>query len=131
MSMCMSSARTNDETDIFGRISFGVFYLNQSMPFGGVKASGHGRFGEFWCFDSDGSVPRADDITRTGGPEGLRGLCSIKSITEDRFFKWIRTSIPAPVGQYQCLLKKHLTYTDGFFLVQTIHCLREQRVGDS
>jgi hypothetical protein len=25
--------------------SFGVFYLNQSMPFGGVKASGHGRFG--------------------------------------------------------------------------------------
>ncbi|KAJ9097269.1 hypothetical protein QFC21_004938 [Naganishia friedmannii] len=55
---------------------FGVFYLNQSMPFGGVKASGHGRF---------------------GGPEGLRGLCSIKAITEDRFFKWIRTSIPSPV----------------------------------
>jgi acyl-CoA reductase-like NAD-dependent aldehyde dehydrogenase len=23
----------------------GVFYLNQAMPFGGVKASGHGRFG--------------------------------------------------------------------------------------
>ncbi|GHJ86665.1 hypothetical protein NliqN6_3067 [Naganishia liquefaciens] len=55
---------------------FGVFYLNQSMPFGGVKASGHGRF---------------------GGPEGLRSLCSVKSVTEDRFFKWIRTSIPPPV----------------------------------
>ena len=23
----------------------GVFYLNQAAPFGGVKASGHGRFG--------------------------------------------------------------------------------------
>ncbi|WVQ84433.1 hypothetical protein IAT38_006585 [Cryptococcus sp. DSM 104549] len=46
------------------------------MPFGGVKASGHGRF---------------------GGEEGLRGLCSAKSITEDRFFSWVRTSIPKPV----------------------------------
>lgn len=27
---------------------FGVFYLAQSMPFGGVKASGHGRFGKWW-----------------------------------------------------------------------------------
>ena len=27
---------------------FGVFYLNQAMPFGGVNMSGHGRFGE--CF---------------------------------------------------------------------------------
>ncbi|WVW87035.1 hypothetical protein I302_109091 [Kwoniella bestiolae CBS 10118] len=55
---------------------FGVFYLNQAMPFGGVKASGHGRF---------------------GGEEGLRSLCSVKSITEDRFFSYIRTSIPPPV----------------------------------
>ncbi|OCF34338.1 meiotic Sister-Chromatid recombination aldehyde dehydrogenase [Kwoniella heveanensis BCC8398] len=55
---------------------FGVFYLNQAMPFGGVKASGHGRF---------------------GGEEGLRSLCSAKSITEDRFFSYIRTSIPKPV----------------------------------
>lgn len=35
----------------------------------------------------------------TGGPEGLRGLCSIKAVTEDRFFKWVRTSIPVPVGK--------------------------------
>ncbi|WVQ77511.1 hypothetical protein IAR50_007197 [Cryptococcus sp. DSM 104548] len=55
---------------------FGVFYLNQAMPFGGVKASGHGRF---------------------GGEEGLRGLCSVKSITEDRWFSWVRTTIPRPV----------------------------------
>lgn len=31
--------------DVVHYYSFGVFYLNQSMPFGGVKASGHGRFG--------------------------------------------------------------------------------------
>lgn len=45
----------------------------------------------------------------TGGPEGLRGLCSMKAVTEDRFFKWIRTSIPVPVGklrlstEYACI----------------------------
>nr|ODN86772.1 meiotic Sister-Chromatid recombination aldehyde dehydrogenase [Cryptococcus depauperatus CBS 7841] len=55
---------------------FGVFYLNQAMPFGGVKASGHGRF---------------------GGEEGLRNLCSVKAITKDRLFSWIRTTIPRPV----------------------------------
>jgi hypothetical protein len=55
-----------------------VFYLNQAMPFGGVKASGHGRF---------------------GGEEGLRSLCAVKAITEDRFFSWIRTPIPKPVGE--------------------------------
>ncbi|BEJ11711.1 hypothetical protein CspHIS471_0201710 [Cutaneotrichosporon sp. HIS471] len=55
---------------------FGVFYLNQDMPFGGVKASGYGRF---------------------AGPEGLRGLCYPKAVIEDRFFSLIRTSIPEPV----------------------------------
>lgn len=55
---------------------FGVFYLNQAMPFGGVNASGYGRF---------------------GGPEGLRGICAVKSISEDRLFKWVRTKIPGPV----------------------------------
>jgi hypothetical protein len=57
----------------------GVFYLNQAMPFGGVKSSGHGRF---------------------GGEEGLRALCAVKAITEDRFFSWIRTPIPKPVGEF-------------------------------
>lgn len=55
---------------------FGVSYLNQSLPFGGVKASGFGRF---------------------AGPEGLKGLCSTQVVVEDRLFKWIRTSIPPPV----------------------------------
>ncbi|KAM0751907.1 ALDH-like protein [Meredithblackwellia eburnea MCA 4105] len=52
---------------------FGVFYLNQSLPFGGTKSSGHGRF---------------------AGPEGLRGLCNLKAITEDRFHGIIQTGIP-------------------------------------
>ncbi|ORX37583.1 putative meiotic recombination-related protein [Kockovaella imperatae] len=55
---------------------FGVFYLNQAAPFGGFKASGHGRF---------------------GGEEGLRSLCNPKVIVEDRIFGYIRTRIPAPV----------------------------------
>lgn len=46
------------------------------MPFGGTKASGHGRF---------------------AGPEGLRGLCYPKAVIEDRFFRLVRTSIPRPV----------------------------------
>lgn len=53
---------------------FGVFYLNQAAPFGGVKASGYGRF---------------------GGEEGLRSLCYAKNVTSDR--SWIRTSIPRAV----------------------------------
>ncbi|TFK27419.1 meiotic sister-chromatid recombination aldehyde dehydrogenase [Coprinopsis marcescibilis] len=50
---------------------FGVFYINQDLPFGGVKASGYGRF---------------------GGPEGLRSLTNPKAIIIDRW--WIQTSIP-------------------------------------
>lgn len=62
--------------NFFADPSFGVFYLNQDMPFGGTKASGHGRF---------------------AGPEGLRGLCYPKAVIEDRFFRTVRTSIPRPV----------------------------------
>lgn len=54
------------------------------MPFGGVKASGHGRF---------------------GGEEGLRSLTQPKAITEDRFFSWIRTPIPRAVGK--CYIPWH------------------------
>lgn len=59
--------------------SSGVFYLNQAMPFGGCKGSGYGRF---------------------GGPEGLRGLCNLKSVITDRFHGWVQTGIPPPVGTF-------------------------------
>ncbi|TKY89896.1 hypothetical protein EX895_001193 [Sporisorium graminicola] len=52
---------------------FGVSYLNQALPFGGVKKSGYGRF---------------------AGPEGLLALTQPKAVTRDRVFAWIRTGIP-------------------------------------
>ncbi|SPO28135.1 related to aldehyde dehydrogenase [Ustilago trichophora] len=52
---------------------FGVSYLNQGLPFGGVKKSGYGRF---------------------AGPEGLLGLTQAKAVTRDRFFSVVRTGIP-------------------------------------
>ncbi|KAJ1893891.1 Meiotic Sister-Chromatid recombination aldehyde dehydrogenase, partial [Coemansia sp. IMI 209127] len=56
---------------------FGVNYICQSLPFGGVGISGFGRF---------------------AGPEGLRALCVEKSFTEDRF-PFIKTPIP-PIVDY-------------------------------
>ncbi|KAK4187297.1 hypothetical protein QBC35DRAFT_498965 [Podospora australis] len=55
---------------------FGATYAVQ-LPFGGIAGSGYGRF---------------------AGEEGLRGLCNVKSVCEDRFV-WvgIRTSIPPPM----------------------------------
>jgi len=53
---------------------FGVYYA-VSLPFGGVKGSGYGRF---------------------GGKEGLRGLCNTKAVCKDRW-SGISTSIPGPV----------------------------------
>ncbi|KAK9825118.1 hypothetical protein WJX74_010698 [Apatococcus lobatus] len=57
---------------------FAATYMSQSLPFGGVKESGFGRF---------------------GGIEGLRALCIPKSVTEDRFPWLMRTDIP-PLLQY-------------------------------
>lgn len=55
---------------------FGAFYAVQ-MPFGGVGGSGYGRF---------------------AGEEGLRGLCNIKSVCEDKWgWLGVRTSIPPPI----------------------------------
>jgi acyl-CoA reductase-like NAD-dependent aldehyde dehydrogenase len=54
---------------------FAVYYAVQ-LPFGGVGGSGYGRF---------------------AGEEGLRGLCNVKSVCEDRFgWLGVRTAIPPP-----------------------------------
>ncbi|GAB1312229.1 Meiotic Sister-Chromatid recombination aldehyde dehydrogenase [Madurella fahalii] len=55
---------------------FGATYAVQ-MPFGGVSGSGYGRF---------------------AGEEGLRGLCNVKAVCEDRM-AWlgIKTAIPKPM----------------------------------
>ncbi|TQV93447.1 oxidoreductase (Msc7) [Cordyceps javanica] len=55
---------------------FAVYYAVQ-LPFGGVGGSGYGRF---------------------AGHEGLRGLCNLKSVCEDRFgWLGVRTAIPPPI----------------------------------
>jgi acyl-CoA reductase-like NAD-dependent aldehyde dehydrogenase len=54
----------------------GCTYMSQSLPFGGYKKSGYDRF---------------------AGPEGLRGLCSIRSVCED-LIPAIRNSIPPPMA---------------------------------
>lgn len=57
---------------------FGVGYLVQALPFGGVKASGFNRF---------------------AGKEGLRECCLMKSVVSDRFGALgIRTGIPAQIS---------------------------------
>jgi hypothetical protein len=54
----------------------GTTYMSQSLPFGGCKKSGYDRF---------------------AGPEGLRGLCMIRSVCEDRI-SFIRNSLPPPMS---------------------------------
>jgi acyl-CoA reductase-like NAD-dependent aldehyde dehydrogenase len=53
---------------------FNATYMCQSLPFGGVKMSGFGRF---------------------GGVEGLRALCVPKAVAEDAY-PFMKTTIPAP-----------------------------------
>lgn len=56
---------------------FGLNYLAQSLPFGGVGVSGYGRF---------------------AGKEGLRECCLMKSVTSDKFaLLGVRTSLPPPL----------------------------------
>ena len=53
----------------------GCTYMSQSLPFGGIKKSGYDRF---------------------AGPEGLRGLCMVRSVCED-LVPFIRNAIPPPM----------------------------------
>ncbi|CAK7326354.1 unnamed protein product [Dovyalis caffra] len=55
---------------------FASSYMCQSLPFGGVKDSGFGRF---------------------AGVEGLRACCLVKSVVEDRWWPYIKTKIPKPI----------------------------------
>ncbi|KAF5738766.1 aldehyde dehydrogenase 22A1 [Tripterygium wilfordii] len=55
---------------------FASTYMCQSLPFGGVKDSGFGRF---------------------AGVEGLRACCLVKSVGEDRWWPYIKTKIPKPI----------------------------------
>ncbi|XP_010546977.1 PREDICTED: aldehyde dehydrogenase 22A1 [Tarenaya hassleriana] len=55
---------------------FASNYMCQSLPFGGVKDSGFGRF---------------------AGIEGLRACCLVKSVVEDRWWPIIKTKIPKPI----------------------------------
>lgn len=64
------------ETGMVAVNDFAVYYAVQ-LPFGGVRGSGYGRF---------------------AGEEGLRGLCNIKAICEDRWgWAGIKTAIPKQI----------------------------------
>ncbi|KAI8632798.1 Aldehyde/histidinol dehydrogenase [Xylariaceae sp. FL1651] len=71
---------------------FAVYYAIQ-LPFGGVGGSGYGRF---------------------AGEEGLRGLCNVKSVCEDRWGAWgIRTAIPGPARYPIASQEKGWRFTRG------------------
>jgi hypothetical protein len=63
---------------------YGVFYMIQSLPFGGTKLSGFGKF---------------------NGPEGLRAFCRQKAFLTDRF--QVAASVPSFI-RYPTTPKAHL-----------------------
>ena len=94
LSSCAFSGSASRARRVAGRLNAGMSavndlegctYMSQSLPFGGLKKSGYDRF---------------------AGPEGLRGLCSVRSICED-LIPFIRNSIPPPM-QYPASGVGHL-----------------------
>lgn len=70
---------------------FGVNYMIQDLPFGGVGSSGFGRF---------------------GGPEGLRQCCSMKSLTKNKL-SWLTTSLVLPPLLDYPVQGRSATFTEG------------------
>ena len=88
-----------------------ILFVSQSLPFGGVKDSGFGRF---------------------AGIEGLRACCLVKSVVEDRWWPLVKTKIPKPIQvkiQKQIFLKKKLIFWPhlDFFVYLSMHSTPSQR----
>lgn len=85
LSSCAHSADTERAARICSKLEAGMSsvndiegttYLSQSLPFGGFKDSGFGRF---------------------AGPEGLRGLCHERSIVQNRA-SFLKPTIPRAIA---------------------------------
>ena len=70
---------------------FGVNYMVQDLPFGGVRLSGYGRF---------------------GGPEGLKECCAMKSTTSNTY-SWLTTSLVLPPLLDYPVQHASSTFTEG------------------
>ncbi|KAL1916030.1 uncharacterized protein VTP21DRAFT_6034 [Calcarisporiella thermophila] len=78
---------------------FACNYLVQSLPFGGVGISGYGRF---------------------AGPEGLRAMCTQKSMTVDTFPSLISTPLP-PLWKYP-MRRVRDSIPFGVGIVRAVYC---------
>jgi hypothetical protein len=70
------------------------------------------------------SLPRSHRAASTdilGGEEGLRSLCTPKSIIHDRLFSLIRTPIPKVVGKSRPYIQDQAKYQTFLFLIQRFH----------
>ncbi|KAM0839253.1 hypothetical protein ACQ4PT_060430 [Festuca glaucescens] len=75
--MCQAYNASSSLYAILCRFKYADFSFSvQSLPFGGVKDSGFGRF---------------------AGVEGLRACCLVKAVVEDRWWPYVKTMIPKPI----------------------------------